>query len=274
VKTTLALLPDRIDAKNDVLIEKIAVAKASGENLISGFGVPLELAIALLTDLSGNIKLPVSFTLKRGEVRTQLQPIVLAAMKAAMMGLMTSPLKLLGGAFRMAKGMSGETIGIDPLGARPGFPDLVPTQAERIGSIAQTLEQRPSLALTLVGQAGPTDDPPLAEQMLIEQVSQGEDLPKVPDAGFLTRRKIKGALKHRAKGEPGTLQGDDQAAFSRMVAGTKVPQERRTALALARAESVKAALVRDHGVEESRITVGDPQDGPPEVTLGLGALSR
>ena len=41
-----------------------------------------------------------------------------------------------------------------------------------------------------------------------------------------------------------------------------------------RAEAIMATLMRDHGIESFRITVGDSGDGPPEVKIDLAIILR
>jgi hypothetical protein len=137
-----------------------------------------------------------------------------------------------------------------------------------LARFAAVLEERPGLALELHGSMAPDDDPSLAEAILEEQVLADAKLPPV-DAGFLQRRRLRGALRERAEGGPGALDADDSAALARWVATVEVPDARREALARARAEAVRDALVADHGVAAGRVQLGDPVEGDPGVVVGL-----
>jgi hypothetical protein len=56
-----------------------------------------------------------------------------------------------------------------------------------------------------------------------------------------------------------------------MMAAVSVPAERREALARARAAAVRDALVREHGIAESRVRVGAVDAGSPGVLPELAA---
>jgi hypothetical protein len=105
--------------------------------------------------------------------------------------------------------------------------------------------------------------------MLLERWQAGKGLPELEDAGFFARRRIGQALSRSAKGEPLGLEGDDEALYRRYVEAVQVPDARLAALARARAETARDALVAK-GVAEGRITVVDPAPpADPGVVIGF-----
>ncbi len=86
----------RYDVSNHVVIHQLDVAGAQGDALfLQQFGVPLELALALLTDVSGNIVLDVPVTQDESGTSVGLGTIIGGALTHALVNAIASPLKLL-----------------------------------------------------------------------------------------------------------------------------------------------------------------------------------
>jgi hypothetical protein len=131
------------------------------------------------------------------------------------------------------------------------------------------LASRPGLGLELRGQSGPEDVPHLAEEILIERLAAGGDLPDVEDAGLLARRRVASALGARGRGESGELEEQDEALLARYKATVEVPNANLAALARRRAETVRDALIGE-GVDAARREVGETMEsGQPGVLLEL-----
>jgi hypothetical protein len=169
-------------------------------------------------------------------------------------------------------------LDLDPGPAIAGAPDLAPDSAERITDLADLLEGRPSLVLTLAGRAGDEDRDLLAEQLLAERVAAGDDLPELTDddaPGFLARRRIRRALRKRAQGEEASLSDEDRAGLRRYVEATEVSGERYDALAQARADRVRASLLATERVDAARIALVEvSESGDPGVVLGFTSLPK
>jgi hypothetical protein len=259
----------RVDSR--MVLHRLDVSSQEPGDFERRFGVPLDLALALLRDPSGNISLSVPLTVDEKGEHTGLGTVVAGALRQALVGALASPLKLVGAAFSAAGSLAGPSL--PPIACDAGNAAPAPGQEDAIAGWAKLLAHRPALGLRLHGRTGPPDRPRLAEQMLIERVQGGKGLPDLAEGpGFLTRRRITGALAARGRGEAGALDADDQAWLDRYVQAEDVPSARMAALAQKRAEDVRDAIAAQPGVDAARITVSDPApDGAPGVVVELAA---
>jgi hypothetical protein len=232
--------------------------------------VSLDFALALLRGPGGDIKLalPVSFDKSGAGVGTAA--LVRSALKDAFTGLLTSPIKLLGGLLPTgAKPDSLEGIAFEP-----GESDLGATAEKRIATFITLLNERPALGLTLHGQTAPVDEPGLAYAILRDRAVAGDGLPELEGAGFFARRRLASALRERADGGAGVLDSTDETLLSRYVETQTVPAERHEALAQARAQSVLDALIAA-GAPANALTIGAAErTEAPSVVFNFGLRAR
>jgi hypothetical protein len=238
-----------------------------GPKAISVAGMPLDLALALLRDPQGDIKLPIPLEYGEKGATAGIGAILLGALQAAITGAVTSPIKALG--VLLPEGGSAE-ISFEPIPFAAGSAGVPDDAAVRSEPLAKLLAQRPGLGLALVGYAGPDDRLALAERVLIERVAADRDLPELSDAGFFARRRVHGALEARGRGEPGALEPEDEALFARYLEATKVSAERYTDLARRRAEAVREVFTTTHGIAAARLALeASPEPAKPDVALEL-----
>ncbi len=274
LKTNLRIRGARFDARSRIVLGGLDVSSQEPGDFEKRFGVPLDLALALLRDPTGNISLSIPVSVDETGTRTGVATIVAGALRQALIGAITSPLKMLGSVASGVGGLfGGDGAGIAPIAVAAGATEPERDQGERYEGLVKLLSERPELAVRLRGRAGPDDRPHVAERMLIERMEAGDGLPDLETgAGFLQRRRLTGALEDRGRGEPGELDPDDAAMLARYVAAVDVPDERFAALARARAEAVRAIAVSDYGVAPTHLIVADAAPpGPPGVLLELSA---
>jgi hypothetical protein len=269
VRTKLVLDPARYATENDLLLHDLRLDSANAGAFEEQFGTSLDFALALLRDASGDIRLPVPVVVERENLRLGLGRIVLGALRAALVGVVSSPLKALGAAL---PGGGAEDVDLATLPSAPGQAELAADAGPRVEALAGLLRSRPLLALELAGRSGPADRPVLAERIAIERATAGEPLPEVEGAGFLARRRVAEALRARGRGEAEELSAEDEALLASTVAAVEVPGERLQALARERASGVQAQLVAEHGVDAARVQVTEPaSEGEPGVAIELVA---
>ncbi|MFN2375673.1 MAG: DUF748 domain-containing protein [Candidatus Binatia bacterium] len=277
VTTRLKLRGARMEVENDLVLRKFGVSLRDPDSFSRNFGMPIDLALALLRDPSGDIrlKIPVKFD-EKGAAEVSMGTVIASALKAALLGAVTAPLKMLGAAF--GGGGEGEGgLAIAPVGALPGAADLVADATARIDGLAKLLQERPSMGLSLRGRTGNADAPLVAEQILIERLKAGDGLPDLEDSGFLARRRIGQALLARdkaatKKAEVPTLSAEDQALYDRYLAAVEIPAARLDALAAARAEQVRDQL-QARKVDPGRVAIGEREAaGDPGVVLSFRAI--
>jgi hypothetical protein len=251
--------------QTQVVVHQLAIQ--GGPNAISVAGMPLDLALALLRDPKGDIALPIPVEYGEQGASAGIGAILLGALKAAITGAVTSPIKALG--VLLPEGGAAE-ISFAPIAFAPGAAAAPPDAAEKLAPLAALLTQRPGLGLALVGHAGPEDRLALAEQILVERVAADRGLPPLEDAGFFARRRVQGALAERGRGEPGALEAEDEALLARYREATEVPAERYTDLARRRAEGVRDVLASAHALAPARLVAeAGSQPAAPEVVPEL-----
>ncbi len=264
-KASLARAGAAGKVESKIVVHQLSIA--AGPSAISVAGMPLDLALALLRDPQGDIQLPIPLEYGEQGASAGIGAILLGALKAALTGAVTSPIKAVGA---LLPSGGAAQISFDPIPFAPGSAEPPADAAGRLAPLATLLQQRPSLGLALVGSAGPEDRARLAEQILIERVAADRELPEVEDAGFFARRRIQGALEARGRGEQGTLDAEDEALFARYLAATDVPDARYAELARRRGDALAQALAAGSGLDPSRLLVeAASPGGRPELTLEL-----
>jgi hypothetical protein len=253
--------------KVDTQVVVHGLAIQGGPNAISVAGMPLDLALALLRDPKGDIRLPIPLAFGERGASVGIGEIVVGALRAAITGAVTSPIKALG--VLLPSGGAAQ-ISFDPVAFAAGIAEPAPEATERLAPLAALLRERPGLGLALVGHAGPEDRPALGEQILIERAAADRGLPEVEGLGFFARRRIHGALAERGRGEPGALEAEDAALLAKAVDATEVPAERFAGLARRRAEALRDALAAAHAIAPARLVVeAAAEPARPEVALEL-----
>ncbi len=238
------------NVETHVVVHQLSIQ--GGPNAISVAGVPLDLALALLRDPSGDIALPLPIEYGASGASAGIGTILLGALRAAITGAVTSPIKALG--VLIPAGGTAE-ISFAPIVFAAGDATAPAEAGAQLAPLAALLAQRPALGLALTGHAGESDRLALAERILVERVTAGEGLPALADAGFFARRRVQGALAKRGRGEAGELEAEDQALLARYLEATPVPPVRYADLARRRAEAVRDTLASAHAIAPAQLSV-------------------
>lgn len=255
LKSSLKTRGKVIHAENEIVLNKLAVSLSDPDWFAREFGVPLNLALALLRDHAGDIRLAIPVRSDEQGTTISMGALIGSALKAAVLGAITSPLKLAGAVFGetgrpgtppaqpggAARGMAG--VSAAPIKSLPGSADAGPKASAQIASFAKLLAQHPDMKIVLRGRIGAEDHPILAEDILREHVQAGQKMPEVSDSGFLARRRIHQYLIRRARGKTAALEEKDRSLFERYLKAVEIPEERLNALARQRAERVRDQLV-------------------------------
>lgn len=133
----------KLEGENNIVIRELKLGdKVEYPDAAS---LPLKLAVALLKDSEGviDIDLPVSGDLD--DPTFKISGIVWKAIGNLITKIVTSPFRLLGNLV----GVDSEDFGT--LSFRPGRADLSPPDRERLGKLAEAMQQRPELSLVVKG---------------------------------------------------------------------------------------------------------------------------
>ncbi len=277
VRTTVTFGGGRYDTKTALTLHQLAVRGAEGDALFKQqFGIPLTMAIALMSDLNGDIKLDVPVLVDEKGATVGVGTVVAGALRSALLGAITSPLKLLGA------GLGGGSAVLEPspIPMRPGRAEPTPDGEKQLAALGEFLAGRPGVAVELTGVATPADVRAQREQALRAELEERSGLLNalrdLPARG--AKRRILAALAERAEGGPGTLDADDTAVLDEWLAARPpAAPDAQQALAAERAQRVAAVLREQRGIPANRVTIAKDvgaaggEAPAPVVRLTFGA---
>ncbi|MCB5184337.1 DUF748 domain-containing protein [Methylobacillus gramineus] len=235
--------------------------------------LPLDLAIALLEDSDGviDMDLPVSGSLDDPEF--SYGKIVWKAVVNVLGKIVTSPFRALGNLL----GISSDKL--ESVVFDGGSAELAPPEQEKLKTIAQALTKRPALTLSIAPVVDDkVDGAALQEQFVRNQVAAKMGLKLMPGERpgpiDLSNKKVRAALdklaKEQLKSEQVSAIRDSVASSEKdetvlyaklqeqLVKNTVVQEPWLTALATARAASVKAYLLENAGLSADHLNVSAP----------------
>jgi hypothetical protein len=268
LNSKIGIRGDRYEVRNDLVLHDLDVGQDDPSQFAAAFGVPLDVALALLRDPFGDIELSIPVDVSGEGVGVDLPTIVASSLREALAGALLSPFKIVG----VLLPDGGGPVSFEPIAFAPGASELSGDVAKHVKRLAKLLRERPRLGLTLVGHSAPDDRPELARAILREKALTGDDFPEVDGDGLLARRRVVAALRDPDGERLAELDPDDRDLLTRYVAAQPVSEERLDALASARANAVREALLRGR-VGADVVRVGDPE-AADEAGVALKLTTR
>ncbi|MFM7968362.1 DUF748 domain-containing protein [Aeromonas sp. A-5] len=161
MKLNYKLQGNRLEGDNDITIKKLQL----GEKVKSeqAKDLPLGLAIALLSDASGVIKMNLKVKGNLDQPDFSLGNIFWDVLGNTLGKAITSPFSLLAS-------LTGGTKDLDELPFLPGDPALTPTQQSKLTTLAQALKDRPRLSMNIRGKVNFNQERPLLQRQKLERV--------------------------------------------------------------------------------------------------------
>lgn len=247
--------------------------------------LPVDLAVALLTDSQGRMTVAVPVRGNLDNPRFELGPVIREAIGNLFGRILSAPFRALAGLF--GKGGDGEAL--DSVEFDPGSARLLPSQREKLQSVTKALQARPQLRLVVqasydpkrdtralredlvrrelaraLGRAPEPDEPP--DPIPMDNLSAQRAMERMLDAraGDEAINSLEQAFAKRTGKEPsrasGLLRRAGDAAFyemlfARLIDTQPLPESAEQQLAARRAEAVIAYL-KSVGVEPSRLQAG------------------
>src|SRR5262249_52133028 len=257
--------------------------------------LPLDLAIALLTDSHGRINVAVPINGDVGHPKFDYGSLVRDAIVDLIARVVSAPFRALARLF----GSGEEEIG--SIDFDPGKAWLRPPEREKLDKVAHVLRERGQLKLVVRGSFDPArDGEALRNEGVRRDVAQAldvklegrEDPGPVPYSDGATQKALEAklvaragpnaveelaqAFKRTSGREPervnrvlalfGRASPDRefyQAVFRRLVESYPLPEGELEVLAARRAEVIVEYLARSAGVEPSRLESGEPRTVKP-----------
>jgi len=280
LESKFRLQGEKYDANTKVLVKQLEVKGDQGESLFQQqFGIPLSVALALLKDLEGNITLDVPLAGDRSGTRIALGSIVGQALAKAIVGAITSPLKMISAVAEM--GGKIENVAPQAISFRPGRAELAEGEEGRLDALAALLGRSPGLAITLHGVAGAEDARWLREQALRAEIERTSGVVgSVRHLGERNERRVAlEVLEKRANDKSAAVPDEVLEWFERHVREQRLEPGALERLATARVDAIRTLLSEQHGVAAERLPVAPPEasesaEAAPAVALALGAAGR
>jgi hypothetical protein len=280
VKTNVAMAKGKYDTTTAITFHKLYVKGAAGDTLFKEqFGIPLSMALALLRDLQGNIKLDVPVGVDESGTTIGFGTVVAGALKSAILGAVASPLKMVGAALGGGEGEG--LVEPPPIEFQTGRAVLTGKGEKQVAPLAEFLSGRPGVGVELDGVVTAADARWLAEQDLRAELEAQTGMVNAI-RGLATRgsrNRILKALTERGEGEEGKLDDDDRAQLDEWLAERPaVKPDRLRKLASERQQALAAALRDQHGIQAERLTMAEakaePREGSPAVLIAFGAVGE
>ena len=210
------LKDSQLAGDNKVVLEQFTL----GERVDSPSAVdlPLDLAIALLTDSDGKIELTVPVSGNVDHPEFGYGQLIGQAISAMITRIVTAPFRALGALF----GGSTETLG--DIVFDPGSARILPTEYEKLRRVAQGLQQRPQLKLMVQGLYHKESDSRALYEALHQRSIELRDLPPSALADLANARTdaITNAFINGIKFDPARL-GRKPAAAADELSNNGVP---------------------------------------------------
>ena len=138
--------------------------------------LPVKLAIALLKDRSGRIKLDVPVVGRLDDPKFQIAPIIWHVVVNIMIKAATSPFSLLGSMFG-----GGEELSF--VAFQPGLATIPDTETNKLETLTKALDERPELTMEINGSVDPSQDRAPLARMKLDQQLKSLWVKQLTDAG-------------------------------------------------------------------------------------------
>jgi hypothetical protein len=261
-KFNLKVENDQVVAMNEVLVEKLRVAKSSrpDDEAKKRLGLPLGLIVALIKDGNGNIvvNVPVAGSLK--DPRFDWSETIWSAVRNVLKNVLASPFRLIGSLFSSDEKM--EEPKVNPVTFAAGSAVLAPAAGQQLLRVADFMRQTPYVSLTLNPLVAPVDLDTLKAEAVAAKVQQF-----AKERGLSEQvMAIRGYFAVRLPGEKLPPTPDDQLKLLRD--REPVPEPKVKELVEARVAVTRERMVKSEGIQEKRLPVGETK----RATAGEGRI--
>jgi Domain of Unknown Function (DUF748) len=262
------LKQQKLTAENHILIDQLTFGEKVDKPSV--LNLPIRLAVALLKDPNGQIKLDIPISGSLSNPQFSIGGVIAHVLMNLVVKAATSPFSLLAAAV----GGGGSNQDYNHVGFAPGWAMLTPNDQHRLDTLAKALQNRPAVKVTITGRVDPRlDVPGLREAML--RAAIGEQKIKTlgasaaganpatiriaPDEyGKYLWRAYKAADFAKPTNFIGMTKSVPQAEMKKlMLEHFKVTDEDLRNLANARAEAVRKELAAH--VNQSRLSITAPK---------------
>ena len=153
LKLDYQLQGTRINASNQIILNRLELGQPMASE--QAVGVPIKLGLALLRDGNNVIELNVPVNGDLADPEFQMGNVMMSAFVNVLTKAATSPFALIGSLADIA-GLGGEQV--QQVSFEPGGIKLTETSTKKLAALAQVLNQKSELILSIRGAAAPKAD--------------------------------------------------------------------------------------------------------------------
>jgi Domain of Unknown Function (DUF748) len=276
----------KLEGNNKVLLDKFTLGeRVEAPNALH---LPLDLAIALLTDAQGKIDVAVPVSGDVNSPKFSYGHLIWQAIATVIKNIVTAPFRALGAL------LGGGATKLDAIAFDPGSARVLPTELDKLKKVAEALKQRPKLKVIVDGRyQAAVDGQALRSDKVRRELAAAQDVKLAPGEepgpvafdNAKTQRALEKLLAARA-GKDAMAQftaefekkagrkasrvnpalalfgkgSDDrefyEALYRRLVELHPLAATELQALGEQRAAAVSQALVKDADVDAARVATG------------------
>lgn len=236
---------DELQATAEVVLRDLRVGERTGDEFAQQIGIPLELAVALLQDISGVIRLQLTMTSETGP-QLNIGNLIWTAVRNAIVRAITAPFRLVGNILTLG-GRIGE-IRIEPVAFESGTRELRPESQKQLEQLAGLLKEKPKLELKLSGNVTQREIDALKKKKFWERIQSAEG-GGYEEALIQVYRELGGITRPRTPLTPIAEESLEKFVMERL----DVNDDELRRLASDRAEIVEREL-HERGIDPPRLS--------------------
>ncbi|MDO9046930.1 MAG: DUF748 domain-containing protein [Methylobacter sp.] len=281
-----------LTASNSILIDQFELGeKVENPNAVS---LPLELAVALMKDSDGKIKIDVPISGSLEDPQFSISHIIVDALMNSISKVITSP-------FRALASLIGSEADLSTISFTAGEATLIKSEISKLDALAKALTARPVLKLAIKGAAFQEQDwPAVSDDALYDQLKRikaaeinkqggrkiraehvvisdqdyrrlmeqlfAEKFPLMVEKSLLGRSRLVGSRADT------TTDEFYAAAKQKLSAIIKPEQQRLEGLAAERARAIAGYLVQQGGIANERIFILNTAIDPKREGNGIVSM--
>jgi uncharacterized protein involved in outer membrane biogenesis len=241
---------DGLQATAEIVLRDLRVGEKTGDQFAQQIGIPLELAVALLQDVGGVIRLQVAMDSETGP-KVNIRSLIWRAVRNAIVKAITTPFRLVGNILTLG-GRIGE-LRIEPLFFEPGTSELQEQSQKQLEQLARLLERKPRLELKLNGNVTRSELDVLRQERFWEKIQRAK-AKNYEEALVQVYRELGGVTQPALPLAPRAEESLEQFVLERI----DITDEELKTLASERAEIVQRQL-ETRGIDPQRLSASAAQ---------------